>query len=334
MTNILNSNHILIDIETSGLKRDSDFVACIGVLYVNKDNIISHIQWINKTTKEEKDNLINLLSFLKNFSHIYSFGGKTFDLPFIIASCTFHNLDYSIFNDIHSVDIRKPLSNLASTRLDLEKLFGFSRVCKSTGKELAKVCRLYESSGQNIYKSVISAHNLEELYSLLGMYEIYIALTNLKNATSSVPSNLTQNTEYTLFGFEFIFSFSYNFKVIYNNLCISWDKFSSIVLIKSTFLSLNLKRYLCPHKDYFYILSENQIVHKSIAQFIAKSNKRKVSKNECCIFKNALYTPLITSYKVSCNIWYDSSNNPFVSYGDITANILASQLLYLMLPSK
>ncbi len=331
MSTILSKKHILIDIETSGLKKHSDFIVCIGILYNDDTDTSSHIQFINKTIEEEKESLISFINLLKDYSHIYTFGGKSFDIPFILARCSLHNLDCTIFNNIYCVDIRKSLLKLSPTRLCLEHLLSFTRECTSTGKELAKICGLYHSSGETIYKSVISSHNLDELYSLLGLYEIYTTLISLNDLNCSLVSKTTGSNPYIQYDFIITSKFYYNFSSTYNNISICWAKHSNVISIKVYLCTLNLKKYLSPAKDYYYVLSQNQIIHRSIAQFIDKSDKRKVTKDECFISRQNLYVPLVTTYKLPCSIWYDESKSPFISFGDLNPEIIADQLSSLLL---
>lgn len=334
MENTHSTKHILIDIETTGIQKHHDFIVCIGVLYITtSDNIKSphYYQWISKTIDEEKSNLISFINFIKDFSHIYSFSGKSFDIPFLIARCAFHNIGFDIFKDIYLVDIKKPLLNFATNRLNLETLLDFKRQSMSTGRELAKICKLYQNSSENIYKSIILSHNHDELYSLLAFYEVYTTLLGLKNTNNASISETNLTNNYLVFNFISASNFLYNFCATYNNISISWAKNTSDILIKVGLYNVNLKKYLLPAKDYYYIISQKQIVHRSIAQFIDKNDKQKVHKDECYISKQNSYAPLITTHKLQCPIWYNECKAPFITYSDLTPSILASQLSNLVL---
>ncbi|MCR5625593.1 MAG: ribonuclease H-like domain-containing protein [Lachnospiraceae bacterium] len=54
-----------------------------------------------------------------------------------------------------------------------------------------------------------------------------------------------------------------------------------------------MKYYISDYKDYYYIPSENKVIHKSLAEFIDKSLKEKANKNNCFIKVYGEFVPVI-----------------------------------------
>lgn len=331
-SHVFNEKHFLLDIETSGLNKNTDYVVCIGITFIDKESEIpSQHQWMLQFPQEEKQLLSDFLRFIEDFSHVYTYSGKYFDWPFLLARCTFHHLDVSILQRIHLIDMKKSLQPFGTTRTDLENTFGIVRHLTTSGKELARVYKTYQSCGDMIYKKLILNHNKEELFTLLHFYELYQTLYHLKHHRFI---DMTHTSSCMVFSFEVPFIFNTNFEGGLKSIRICWKAGTQLLTIKLNFLRLELKQYLTPYKDYYYIPSQNQLLHRTLAGFISSSDKRKASKEECTIYKEDHYIPLCTTYKLGSSVWYDSDHTPYLGINDFSASILVDQLFYLFFSSK
>lgn len=327
---VLNKKHFLLDIETSGLNKNVDYVVCIGVGFVNQENKITNHQWMLQFAEEEKQILECFLTFIQDFTHVYTYSGKHFDWPFLLARCAFHGLDVSSLHQLHLIDMKKSLQHFDSTRLHLENKFGLIRQTTTSGKELSKVYKVYQSCGELIYKELILNHNKDELTTLYHFYELYQVLYHLKYHRLA---QLTRSSSHIHFSFEVPFIFNSSFEGDCSNINVSWQAQTQVVAIKVAFFSMRLKKYLTPYKDYYYIPSQNQLLHRTLASFIAAPDKRKASKEECTIHKEDDYTPLFTTYKLNNSVWYDLQHNAYLNVQDFSSAVLADQLFYLLFSS-
>lgn len=330
MINLLNKEHFLLDIETNGLSRSQHHVVCIGVTYLNTEEEVTTKQWSLQKVEEEEDLLKNFIDFAKNFKFVYTYSGKSFDWPFLIARIAHYNL--TIPAALTLVDMKKVLSLLCPTRTDLEKTLGFTRETSSSGKTLVKLYQTYEACGNDIYKNLILAHNLEELKSLLLFYKVYYMLYHLKRfpleinlETPSDDSACWLNLDFNL---PFSFETSFTFKV--DTLCFEILKGVSSLKVIMPLYKTTLKKALTPVKDYYYIPSQNQLMHKSLATFIPSDLKRKATKEECFVEKLDTYLKLYTPFKAPTEIWYDENKNFYLPYAksEDFKTLIVNQLFY------
>ncbi len=328
---LLNKKHFLLDIETSGLNKHIDYVVCIGITFTNEKDEVTEHQWMLQLPEEEKELLKHFLEFTQDFSHVYTYGGKHFDWPFLLARCAFHQLDLSMLQSLHLIDMKKSLQHFGATRVNLEDALGAVRHSTTSGKALAKIYKTYQSCGETIYKRLILDHNKDELSTLLNFYELYQTLYHLKHYRFI---RMTESSDSISFSFEVPYIFNTSFQGYSKNIAIYWTPGTQTLDIKVAFSWLNLKQYLTPYKDYYYIPSQNQLLHRTLASFVAAPDKRKASKEECTIYKEDNYIPLYTTYKLSTSIWYDSHHMPYLKMSDFSPSILADQLFYLLFSNK
>lgn len=80
-----------------------------------------------------------------------------------------------------------------------------------------------------------------------------------------------------------------------------------------------LKYFLPNYKDYDFIISENQIMHKSLSAYISKSNKRKAAKDETFLSKTSVFIPVPDSLSLKCYKREYSDQPLFVELADVLA---------------
>ena len=327
---LLDKKHFLFDIETSGLNKQTDHIVCIGISFINDNNEIESKQWSLQLPEEEKNLLKHFLGFITSFSHAYTYGGKLFDWPFLLNRCLYYELDITLLQKIHVIDMKKHLHYLGATRTLLENALNIVRQFTTSGKSLVKVYHTYKSCGERIYLSLILGHNQDELRTLLGFYELYQTLYQLQYF-KCIEIKQSANT------LDFIIAVPYafitDFEGHYKHITLNWKSNAQQLKIQVAFSYLALKQYLTPHKDYYYIPSQNQLMHRSLAHFIPACDKRKVNKEECAVIKESTYVPLFTTHKLTLPIWYDISHMPYLSIEDFSFSILANQLFALFFSS-
>ncbi len=328
MQQFLNKEHFLLDIETNGLSHEKHHIVCIGVTYLNHDDEIITKQWFLQKNKDEQDLLCNFITFAKDFKSVYTYSGKSFDWPFLLARIAYYSL--TIPATLTLVDMKKVLTLLAPTRADLEKALGFTRETSSSGKALVKLYQTYEACGEDIYLNLILAHNQEELKSLLVFYKVYYMLYHLKHFT--LITHLEAHPEMCQLTLDcnLPFTFEASFSFEKDDLTLNLLKNTPFLKITLPLYKQYLKKAVTPVKDYYYIPSQNQLMHKSLAAFIPSELKRKATKEDCFIEKLDTYFKLYTTFKVSAELWSDDDKNFYVPYeesGNFTT-LITDQLFY------
>lgn len=327
----LPSNTILLDIETSGLNRQHNQIISIGIVFVDSHQhpVLKH--WFLETKEEEKNLLESFLLFLKNTQSIYTYGGRTFDYPFLLSRMENYGLDTSTFLKLKLVDMKDVLKPLGKERKLLEDSLLFQRQSSSKGKDILKLYRTFEASKSPLYRDLILKHQQDELYSLLAFLELYHTLIHLDRL---VCIQHRSSSKEVCFSYEGNMPFSHSFSGKAFDWNITYEKDGYLLSISLPVVDTTLKQYLQPIKNYYYIESQKQLMPKSLAQFIPAPLKRRATKEECVLLKSDSYIRLYSTYKVTTPIWYDDEGSAYVTCLDFTAELLVLQLSSLLFNRK
>lgn len=321
----LTPDAFLIDIETSGLHRQNDWITCIGVMY-NALGQFCTKQWHLKEPEEEKALLEAFLQFCTGYQTVFTYNGRFFDLSFLKARLNHHQLSDEAFLNLKHIDIKKALEPLASSRHELETKLGFSRQIQSEGRALAKLYQTYRASGSTTYLELIKAHNQEELEGLYTLYEGYQILYGFNTYTVYQKDYLDEQV---------ILKSQLPFRPqIQGNFCIGpyqigWTAGTTTLTVQVPFHTQTLKRYLTPVKQYVYVLSEQKILPKSLAQFIDKNNRRPAKEEECTVYETHAFLPLAATYRIQEALWYDENKAAYILDSEAAPQLIFKQIFYL-----
>lgn len=321
----LTSNTLLLDIETSGLKRQIDIIISIGIIsFSNNKPVLKH--WFLENKEDEKSLLESFLHFLKDYKIIYSYYGKSFDYPFLLSRMKVHNLDTKDFFKLKLIDTKEALKHFETQRKEMEKRLHFHRQSTIKSKEVIKLYDTFCTSKEPIYRTLILKHQKDELYSLLAFWELYQTLMHCDQALSCFQTQTPTQLEVTL---TFSDVFTHTFTGNAFNWHFAYEEGSPTLTITMPLITESLKQYLQPVKDYYYIESQNQVIHKSLAQFIPASLKRRAAKEECAVHKSSTYLKIYSTYKLAAPICYDAHKGMYIDVKDLTLEILAHQIFSL-----
>lgn len=98
-------NHLVFDIETTGLNSNYCKVILIGILF-NKNNKTIIKQFFANTENDEKELLLDFINCIKNYQNHITFNGSNFDIPFLNNRLKKHNIDFSLSKN-DDIDILK-----------------------------------------------------------------------------------------------------------------------------------------------------------------------------------------------------------------------------------
>lgn len=338
----LKSSYFLLDIETTGLLKNNHAIICIGVIYKDNDGQVKSTQWFAENKCEEAQVLKHFLAFCSSYQKVCTYNGSSFDIPFILSRLIYHDLAPDPFKTLLVMDFKRILGKLNLNRGSLEQLLGYCRTTSVTGKELVKLYNLHETNPQPSYQKVIIDHNLDELRSQLVLHEFYLIVLRLPDYKL-----LSQKTDenYLYIQLQTTFNPHTRCSLAMQDIHLSWTSNSSIITLRILLHHEALKKYLTPVKDYFFIKDQNQIVHKSIAQFIPKSLKQKLSPKDCYITQSGTFIKCPSDHKgipadfkagLVLEIWYDAHDTPYIYYeqSDLIFHYLTHQLKFLLLSLK
>ena len=259
------------DIETTGFSRNYNIVYLIGAVYF-RNGISHYLQWLAESDSDEAYILSAFNDFLKDFHTLIHFNGDAFDIPFITERAAHLN-------------VALDLSHLES--LDLYKT---ARKCKS-------ILSLSD------YKQKTIEHFLgierEDMYSGGELIDVYrkFAAKPFDNTVIDKDTDSDGNVSLRL-----IAECSLPVGVpVDRHICID----NIHILIKNRTLTLvipvisdTLKYFFKDYKNYFYLTSEDEAIHKSIAQYVDSNNRVKCSASNCYTKKTGIFLPLYDN----CNL--------------------------------
>ena len=299
--NFSSPSHCFLDIETTGLSKNHDFIICFGISYV-KEEILYIKQYVLEHKSEEKDLLEQLKKILSTFEKIYTYGGKHFEWPFIIEKLNTYGIDSSFLSALHLIDLKQS----KESRVTLETQIGFKRSQTITGKELAKLSRLYLLENNKTYETLILEHNKEELLSLQTIFIFTHFLGHLNPCQLSHYTFLEDGIDFTLIpnkSYHLPFSFSQE------GVQCDFAPQKKVITLSLKAHDLILKTYL-PPQDYYLV--EGQLMHKSLAKLIPASMRQKATKSNCYLEQKGLYLPLrIKDFKGLT--WIDENKQHYIS---------------------
>ncbi|MGL5507026.1 MAG: ribonuclease H-like domain-containing protein, partial [Paraclostridium sp.] len=190
------TNHIVFDIETTGLNSKYCKVILIGALYIEDSKTI-----IKQFFALSQDSEINILSefidLIKSFDYHITFNGITFDIPFLNYRFKKHNIDYEIdkYKDIDILRLIKPYKehlSLSDCKLKtLEKYLGIERDDTISGKESVELYKEFEKTQDIHLKEKILLHNYDDIYYLGHMFRIKDIIYDKLNSISLIINSLS-----------------------------------------------------------------------------------------------------------------------------------------------
>lgn len=162
---------LILDIETTGLSREYNWIYLIGLAYYESEKKKWFIeQLFAENSSEENDILSALLPYLNSRTLVVTYNGDSFDLPFIKARMDKHSISMT---PIESLDLYKLLKNnsdfFAFPNLKLktvEESLGILREDQYSGKECIDFYKEFIKTGSAALREIVLKHNHDDLCSM------------------------------------------------------------------------------------------------------------------------------------------------------------------------
>ena len=245
--------------------------------------------------------------FLKDFHTLIHFNGDAFDIPFITERAAHLNVSLDL-SHLESLDLYKTARKCKSIlslsdykQKTIEHFLGIEREDMYSGGELIDIYRKFAAkpsdTAHNEYRKLLLLHNhddIEGMLSLLPLVSYYAIIMNsytVDNAVIDKDTDSDGNVSLRL-----IAECSLPVGVpVDRHICID----NIHILIKNRTLTLvipvisdTLKYFFKDYKNYFYLTSEDEAIHKSIAQYVDSNNRVKCSASNCYTKKTGIFLPL------------------------------------------
>lgn len=180
----LNFEHYFLDIETTGLSKNNDKIIIIGVMKFHENSMLLK-QYFSEKDSDERKILSNFINLIKPFSHIITFNGNAFDIPFLnqkLKSYHLPELDESHFYS----DIYKWVQKISFEELKdrkLKTLCDFFNIERVDDKD-ANLLRSYEQYRTTKNSKILDfmlLHNFEDVHNLFYLYRTIEYLNPLEH---------------------------------------------------------------------------------------------------------------------------------------------------------
>ena len=292
---------LLIDIETTGLSPRKSIVYLIGCACCESGKWILH-QWFAEKESEEIDILKAFLEFAAAYDLFITFNGAKFDIPFLrgrLDACELKDttLEFGII-DIYRVlkPFRKILKAPSLRQLNVEKLCGFERKDILDGLELINIYKNYTDISSPSDLSAILLHNGDDvrgmIYCLkllcLGDFETNLDSMTVIKAYSKKFEDFYGNASSELY-MEAELSESFPVQIDTSlDSCFLHIK-ENKVRLRVPLYEKELKYFYSNWRDYYYLPYEDTALHKSVAEYVSRSNRIKASASNCYTKKKGCF---------------------------------------------
>lgn len=289
------------DIETTGLASAASNIYLIGAGYYDKtQKEFNVIQWFADDYDSEKEMLERFVSFADGYKILLQYNGNSFDIPFVRAKCKNHKVDFGVIEKKKHLDIyvalrkyAKPLGLEKKKLKSFEKFIGIEREDEFDGGALIEVYveymhnKIMRKENEPLLQLLL-LHNYEDIAGL-SQVSVLLFLRELGDMhvifeRAELSDDGTVRLIYSgNFPYDCSFTVEGNIGCQCSQSCIALS-----VPVKND----TLKYYFADYKDYYYMIEEGNVIHKSVAVYTEPSVRRKAVKSECFVTKTGQFLPV------------------------------------------
>lgn len=243
---------------TTGHYWRNSHITELSLLTESSDHTWTFQTWTTESDMDEYD-LLN--AFAKAISHIYvliGYNSTSFHIPYLENKTKAYELS-SLFSDKQTIDLLKLIKPIGN-RLHISTKLNDLRIFLQIPDECTEIECIARSTGLFVYEQVLNGSFDVQSASRIDEEVLFVC-----HIPFELPASFRMNTE--------------NFYLIGENRQLK---------IKVKLIDGQFKLFFPNYKDYFYLLEEGTVLHKSLAATIAKDKKRKALPEEC--FSYVAYT--------------------------------------------
>ena len=295
---LLNREHTLyFDIETTGLNSRRSHLYLLGAMWKEKDQVILR-QWFAERPADEEHILCEFLTLAENFSSLVHFNAATFDLPYLCNKAAYYEIDNTHLKNMPATDLYqlyrplKPLLMSNDMKLtSLQKHCGYCRKDHHTGKELIKVYENYLQTEDPDTQKTLEQHNYDDIAGMAWIEQLSSLLDLKQGNLLPAKVDVTHTEQNTL-----NFTCTFEYKIVPESI----TTISENILLALTENTCSLQvpqftgeyyYYYKDYKNYYYLPAEDRAIHKSIAQYVDPSARKKATAENCYERKTGTFIP-------------------------------------------
>lgn len=290
------NNTAFFDIETTGFSRDYCTIYMIGAMAVDTAKLEAEVVlFFAETPAEEKEVIIDFFNWLgeKEISHLITFNGASFDVPFVNARIEKLELDcaqcdFSRYNhlDIYKkLSIYKDLFGLANCKQkSIEGFLGIGREDEMNGGQLIEVYKRYAKNPTDEDRHLLIIHNYEDVLGMLALLPALNYPEIFENTSSYIDS-----LEYSISSDAVVYTCTLNYPVPvainYTHPAYGFelDLCGDHLEFRAPLYDGKLHYFYKDFKDYYYLPLEGYAIPKVIASGVDKNSRIPATESNCYI---------------------------------------------------
>ena len=295
---------LFFDIETTGLGWRSSHLYMIGVLFRDGADWILQ-QWFLDRPFAEKEMLALFSDFLDRHRKkiLIHYNGDTFDLPFLRNKYIYYDLPvpqilqtqetpdtgtsyaFPDFLPGSSLDLLKafrplrkrlPVSSLRQQ--ELERFLQTGRKDTASGKELIDVYQDYLQTGDKALLDALFLHNREDVLGLPALWPVFSYIRFWNGEYRILERNMKDQELRCTLSADMPFPVSFTLRDSGGRqVCFREDR----IFLSFPVVSEEKKLFFSDYRNYYYLPTEDQAIHKSVGVFVDPACRRQASRETC-----------------------------------------------------
>ena len=297
---------LTLDIETTGLRKETDMIILIGCTYPEKDRL-HLIQWFNDDAVSEEEMLREFLAFLQGRSGpLITFNGERFDIPFLKAHLNYNDMSDSpyshpLIDSFTSLDLYREIhcfshlfSMERSTQKDWEIHMGICREDRISGAQVITCYKEYLKTKDQELGSLILLHNRDDILHLASLP----ALLSYRQLTDNelVPESMEESMENEQISLSFRLGLP---EEIIQPLVVETGsgKIEAGPETGKLILTIPIQQgrmyhYYPDYRNYFYLPAEDRAIHKSVGVYVDRAHREKARPETAYVSSESIFLPL------------------------------------------
>jgi len=288
---------MFFDIETTGLSSWKSGLYLIGLL--TYDDGWKIIQYFCEDVSDETVVLENFFTLLSSKKVLISFNGDGFDIPFLTHMVEQYGLPYS-FDNVESFDILKkirPLKKLLGLEnmklKTCEKFLGIHREDRFSGGDLINVYFQWQEDHSQDKLECLLLHNFEDIENMPHILPILNYLYTLTGSFSLHSQEIVEHPTEKRKVLSLTYETSVTVPVPLDIKLDNWfmNLSDSDLNLCADLYEGELKFFYPNHTDYYYLPMEDRAIHRSLAEFVDRSHRKKATAKTCYQRVSGLFLP-------------------------------------------
>lgn len=283
---------LFFDIETTGLFWKKSHLYLIGVVYHSNGEWIVQ-QWFLNRPSEETLLLQEFSALCRGRKKVIHYNGNGFDLPYLQHKYAFYQLENPLVS-MESLDLYRKIKpyqkllGLSSIRQkDIEQFLQIRRIDCCSGKELIPIYKDYLTGNDDSLLDLLLQHNLDDVRGLVELL-LVLGYSRLTEGAFNITEIRFDDQTLTL-GLLLSAPIPRELSAEGIHTRLTLDGYNGTLQIYGQ--TGVMKHFFQDYRNYYYLPSEDQAVHKSIGVYVDPEHREKAKAGNCYQKMKGLFFP-------------------------------------------